>query len=324
VWPGVWPGGSIWMHTGAVGTGGVVRVGLVAATAVGLGALGGRYRRDQHRARARLAGTARQVIATRFGTVEYAVRAEGEPLLVSHGIFHGCDGGLLAVRDVVAGRRIIVPSRFGYLGSELPADATVADQAAAFVEVLDHLELDTVDVIGISAGTGAAVELALGHPGRVGHLVISSGNWPGSPTTVAPPAWAKVFYNDPAMWAIKICGGPLLGGLMGVPKGFPRNADDRQAIDEMVDSIFPVEGRVEGALFDAYVSNPAISTCHLESLAVPTLVIHAIDDPLASFEAAERAATRIPGALLVALDSGGHLGLGQNDRVRREIAAFLG
>src|SRR2546430_4820431 len=72
-------------------------------------------------------------LETRFGTIEYADRGEGVPLLVSHGVL-GChvdtvDGwwaGLLG-----PGFRVIGPSRFGYFGSTLPKDATPADQADA-------------------------------------------------------------------------------------------------------------------------------------------------------------------------------------------------
>ncbi len=147
-------------------------------------------------------------------------------MLVSHGIFHGCDGGLASVEDMIVGRRIIVPSRFGYLGSSLPAGATVADQADAFVAVLDHLHLSAVDVVAISAGTSAAVQLALRHPERVRHLVISSGNLPGSGRAQAPPGWASVFYTEAAMWALKVFARPMFARpmfarLMGVPEGFP-------------------------------------------------------------------------------------------------------
>lgn len=264
------------------------------------------------------------MISTRFGALEYAETGHSDPpVLVSHGIFHGCDGGLLSVRDVIDYRRVVAPSRFGYLGSDLPVNASGADQSDAFIELLDDLEIGRVDVFGISAGTGAAVQTALRHPDRVAHLVISSGNWPGSTTSVAPPSWAKLFYNDAAMWAIRSCGGPALGALMGVPKGFPRNAADRAVISEMADSIFPLSPRTPGAVFDAFVSNPEITNYPLESLTVPTMIIHASDDPLATYSAAEQAASRIPGSTFVSLETGGHLGLGQSERVRSEVAAFL-
>src|SRR6478736_5681080 len=97
---------------------------LGASVAVPAFGLVFRYRRDLNAARARLAAVERHVIATRWGAVEYAERGNGDPVLVVHGIFHACIGGLLSVRDLVAGRRIIAPSRFGYLGSSMPPHAT--------------------------------------------------------------------------------------------------------------------------------------------------------------------------------------------------------
>lgn len=297
--------------------------GVIAVVVAGAGVLGFRYRRDLGRARARLAAVDRRVTPTAYGTLEYIETGTGSPVLVSHGIFHGCDGGLLSARDVVGGRRVIVPSRFGYLGSTMPPAATAADQADAFVALLDHLGIGKVDAIGISAGTGAAVQLALRHPSRVAHLVISSGNWPGSPTAEAPPGWAKAFYSDRAMWTLRTLVPPMMGRLMGVPKGFPRNEGDARRMAEMLDSIFPLRPRREGAIFDAFVSNPEVAAYPLEDLRVPTLIIHAKDDPLASHQAAAHAGQRIPGAKLVSLDSGGHLGLGQTERIRTEVSSFL-
>lgn len=297
--------------------------GVIAGSVAGIGLLAARYRRYLNRARARLDAVNREVVSTEYGQMEYAEAGSGNPVLVSHGIFHGCDGGLLSARDVVAGRRVIVPSRFGYLGSAMPPAATAGDQADAFVALLDHLGIGKVDAIGISAGTGAAVQLALRHPNRVEHLVISSGNWPGSPTAEAPPGWARAFYSDRAMWTLRALVPPMMGRLMGVPRGFPSSEDDSRRMAEMLDSIFPLGPRREGALFDAYVSNPEVSTYPLEDLHVPTLILHARDDPLASHEAAVHAAQRIPGAKLVSLDSGGHLGLGQTERVRTEVSSFL-
>jgi hypothetical protein len=101
---------------------------LAAGVAIPAFGLSLRYRRDLNAARARLAAVRRHVISTRWGTVEYAERGCGDPVLVVHGIFHNCVGGLLSVRDF-PDRRFIAPSRFGYLGSSMPLDATPAHQA---------------------------------------------------------------------------------------------------------------------------------------------------------------------------------------------------
>ena len=289
----------------------------------GAGTLALRYRRDLRTAYSRLETVDRTTCLTDLGRVEFAERGTGWPLLVSHGIFHGCDGGLRSARDVVMDRRVIAPSRFGYLGSSMPLEATPAAQADAFVALLDHLGLERADVLGISAGTGAAVQMALRHPDRVGHLVVSSGNWPGSPTSEAPPDWARAFYSDPAMWSMKALAPPMMRRLMGVPLGFPQDADQAREIADMVASVFPIKPRLDGAIFDAFTSNPEINNYPLEDVGVPTLILHAEDDPLASHEAASRAAKRIAGAVMISLDSGGHLGLGQTVRVRSEIDAFL-
>lgn len=282
-----------------------------------------RYRRDIGAARVRLGSVDSQSVRLGDGLVEYTDVGEGPCLLVSHGIFHGCDGGQRSARDVVSGHRVVAPSRFGYLGSSMPENPTGAAQADTFIDLLDHLGVETTALMGISAGTGAAVQLAERHPERVSHLIVSSGNWPGSPTSEAPPDWARAFYNDPAMWLLRAIAPPMTAGLMGVPKGFPKDAEQAAYVDEMLHSIFPLEPRAEGAIFDAFLSNPEINDFPLERITVPTLIIHTKDDPLASYDAAQTAAKRIPGARLMALESGGHLGLGQTETVRDAIAEFL-
>lgn len=282
-----------------------------------------RYLRDLAAARDRLAQVDAQSIDSSFGQVEFTDSGEGACVLVSHGIFHGCDGGKRAARDVVTGHRVVAPSRFGYLGSSMPENATPKDQADAYVALLDHLGIEKTHILGISAGTSAAVQMALRHPDRLHSIVVSSGNWPGSPTSDAPPSWATMFYNDQAMWLLKKLVPPMVANLMGVPKGFPKDDEQAAYVEEMVNSIFPLKPRYEGAVFDAFTSNPEINDYPLDEIAVPCLIVHSKDDPLASFEAAESASERIPGARLVGLESGGHLALGQTETVHEALAAFL-
>src|SRR6476659_5790108 len=168
-----------------------VLTGLAAGVAISAYGVYLGYRRDLNAARARLAAVERHVISTQWGAVEYAERGSGAPVLVVHGIYHHCVGGLLCVRDLFQDRRVIAPSRFGYLGSSMPPNATPAAQADAFAALLDALEIGQIDVVGLSAGATSALQLALRHPVRVKHLAVLVGNLPGSPTAVVQPSSVK-------------------------------------------------------------------------------------------------------------------------------------
>jgi pimeloyl-ACP methyl ester carboxylesterase len=293
--------------------------GLAITTAL----LGVRYRRDLRAARSRLAEVDRRAVPTAWGAVEYAERGFGEPLLVLHGIFGGCDGALLSVRDLCPDRRVVAPSRFGYLGSSLPPNATPADQADALVALLDALGIGEIDVIGVSAGATSALQLALRHAEKVKHLVVLVGNVPGSPTAVVQPGWAKLLDRQLPIWTLKTFFPTVMARLAGVPKSFSMTDDDARFVAEFIDSMFPLTPRVRGVIFDACVSNADVNNYDLEAIRVPTLVAHTRDDPLASHEASQRAAERIPGARFLSLESGGHLMLGQTEIVHDELADFF-
>jgi pimeloyl-ACP methyl ester carboxylesterase len=282
-----------------------------------------RYRRDLRAARSRLAAVDRRVVPTEWGPVEYAERGAGEPLLVLHGIFGGCDAGLFGVGDMCPDRRAIAPSRFGYLDSSLPPNATPADQADALVALQDALGIGQIDVIGISAGATSALQLALRHPERVKHLVVLVGNLPGSPTAVVQPTWTKLTYGQIPIWALATFFPSTMARLAGVPTSFSMTDDDVRFVTEFLDTMFPVTPRLRGVIFDAYVSNADVNNYDLEAIRVPTLIVHTKDDPLASHEASRRAAERIPGARFLSLESGGHLTLGQSKIISEFVTDFL-
>jgi pimeloyl-ACP methyl ester carboxylesterase len=281
-----------------------------------------RYRRDMNAARARVAAVARHIVTTPLGAIEYAETGVGAPVLVVHGIMHHCVGGLLSVRGLFADRRVIAPSRFGYLGSSLPSHATPAAQADAFALLLDVLGIDSIDVIGLSAGAPSALQLALRHRERVKHLAVLVGNLPGSPTAVVQPSWARCLHNQFALWALRAVAPSAMARVVAaVPRTFAMSDAYARSVREFIDSLFPLSH--EGLYFDLFVSNADVTNYELESISVPTVIVHTRDDQLASHEASRRAASRIAGARFISLDSGGHLLLGQQERVRQELADFF-
>ncbi len=300
---------------------GLLITALAAVVAIPAFGLFLRYRRDLNAARARLAAVDRHVISTRWGAVEYAEVGAGDLVLVVHGIFDNGVGAVLSIRDLTS-RRLIAPSRFGYLSSNMPPDATPAHQADAFAALLDALGIDRIDVIGVSAGATSALQLALRYPERVKHLAVLVGNLPGSPTAVVQPSWAKLFNRQLPLWVLRTFAPSMMARLVaGLPTGFAMSREDERFVIEFIDSLFPVSP--EGVDFDAFVSNADVNGYPLEAITVPTLIIHTKDDQLASHDASKRAAERIRGARFLSLESGGHLMLGQTKIVRDELAGFF-
>jgi len=296
--------------------------GLAAVAAIPASAVYLRYRHDMNAARARVAAVDRHFVSTPWGTVEYAERGFGTPVLVVHGIFHNCIGGLLSVRDLFDDRRLIAPSRFGYLGSTMPPNATPAAQADAFAALLDALGIAQVDVVGLSAGATSALQLVLRHPTRVNHLALLVGNLPGSPTAIVQPLWTKRINWQFMMWALRtFAPSRMLRLITAAPKELAISREDARIVDQFVASLFPMSRA--GYTFDLFVSNADVANYDLEAIRVPTLIAHTKDDQLASHEASQRAAERIPGARFVSLESGGHLMLGQQRKGREELARFF-
>jgi pimeloyl-ACP methyl ester carboxylesterase len=285
--------------------------------------MAGRYRREIRAAVERDAQVDRRWVPTSFGRVEYADSGDGAPLLVSHGIYEGC-GSALRLRDVFPDRWLIAPSRFGYGGSTLPEDATPAMQADAFAALLDALGIGRTDVVGVSAGATAVLLLALRHPDRVRSLVVLSGNLPDGSTAVAQPSWTRLVNRQVPVWILRTCFPSAMAFMAGVPRGLAMTDADSRFVAEFLDSLFPISPNVDGIDFDAFVSNAGVNDCVLEDIAADTTIVHAKDDPLASYDSAERAAARIPRARLIGLESGGHLLLGQSERLRDELASVLG
>ena len=99
------------------------------------------------------------------------------------------------------------------------------------------------------------------------------------------------------------------------------SGDDDRFVNEFIDSLFPI-GR-EGYNFDLFISNADVNNYELEAISVPTLMAHTKDDQLASHDASQHAAARIPGARFVSLESGGHMMLGQQKKNRDRLADFF-
>jgi len=287
------------------------------------------FRAELLAARQRLAAIPTSVEETTVGRIEYVDRGTGFPILLVHGIFGGHDAGLrLAEPGVLAGHRLVSPSRFGYLGTPMPPDATVTLQADAHAALLDVLGIERAVVYAGSAGGTSALQMAIRHPSRVAALVLQSTNvaGPHHERDVLPRAVAhRLWRSELMMWAVRTyMTGFIVNSMMGIPRDLPLSDADRNRVNEELDAIFPVGPRVDGVMFDGYIGNRDINNGYpLETITAPTLFVHFKDDGGPPYDAAVVMCRRIPGARMLVGEHGGHLGLGEHPEITAGIKEFL-
>lgn len=285
-----------------------------------------RYQREIRAAHQGVDTLGSEVIETGCGAIEVLEQGEGFPVLVVHGIWGGIDQGIRNVgHGLDDGYRRIYISRFGYLGSPMPEDVSLERQADTYACLLDTKEIDRVIVVAHSAGSTSALQFALRYPERTAALILVSPNAPGAVEVSTPPrpVAEAMFRSDLIFWLLTTYGRSAMYGIMGVPPGYQLTPEDEAFVAGMAATVLPASRRGEGALFDMYISNPAVQDYPLEDITAPTLVIGAMDDPLALYDNSKQMAQRIPGARLVTVERGGHMMLGSTEFVEEEISVFL-
>ena len=248
-----------------------------------------------------------------YGAMTYLDEGEGEPILSVHGLFGGYDQALENVRDRLGSNRIIAPSRFGYLGSDVRGEGTPGDQAEAFVELLDVLGVDRTYVLGASAGGTPAIRFALDHPERTKGLILYS----SAPPSVEPPTRAPGYQapppfltNDFAMFLLN----PFFDVAMGMSP-------------DTIHGMVPIAPRRVDVDLDWRLTNPDMARNFadypIEDLKVPTLILHARDDRVSKFAQMSAAAQRFPDLTFIAYETGGHLMVGHETEGKAALDTFM-
>lgn len=292
------------------------------------------YRSDLRQATARIA-TGSELVDTPCGPIEYAVAGKGAPVLVVHGAGGGFDqGAAFGTALQRQGFRVIAMSRFGYLRTPLPDDASAAAQADAHACLLDALRIERADVIGVSAGAPSSLQFALRHPQRTSALVLLVpaiyAPRPGNAPPVKTPSGTEFLFDtalqsDFLMWAAsKLARPTMFRAILATPADVVdgASADEQARAAQMLELILPVSPRRLGLLNDAKVTS-AVPRYALERITAPTLAISAEDDLFGTYDGARYSAEHIPGARFIGYRSGGHLWIGHHQEVVAEIAGFL-
>ena len=310
----------------------LVSVGLVLVGTVAM--IGWRFNHDLALATAR-AAQGGVLLPTRCGPIEYQDVGAGVPLLVVHGSGGGHDQGIAFAGTLAQhGVRVIAMSRFGYLGTPMPTDASAAAQADAHVCLLDALSISRAAVMGGSAGAPSALQMAIRHSDRVSALIllVPLAYKPAAQADSAPPmpAWVeatmmRLIGSDFLFWAaLHVARDQVIKVVLATPPELLATASpkERARVNAMLDNILPVSTRAEGLRSDSSVGKQ-LTPSPLESLHVPTLIVSARDDRYGTYASAQYTASRIAGAKFIGFEQGGHTWVGHDDEVMAEILKLL-
>jgi len=288
------------------------------------------FARDLPGARARLVGRSKTV-ETSFGTLEYAVMGQGEPILIVHGAGGGFDQGIdMTGAMAVGGYQLIAPSRFGYLRSTLPGNPTTAMQADAYAQLLDRLGIDKVVVVGISAGAWSSMQFAIRHPERCRALVLLvPANYLPAGTSIHGGAVVRAIFNsDFVAWAalklMPIMPGGMTRMMLGTDAAVVRAAEpsEKARVQQVLEHLLPVSPRFGGMQFDIKTA-ATYEPYPIEKIACPVLTISAEDDRFGTAGRASYIAASVPDGRAIIFPTGGHALVGHYADALREITSFL-
>jgi pimeloyl-ACP methyl ester carboxylesterase len=130
----------------------------------------------------------------------YEIHGEGSPLVVLHGAFMTIELMGALIPGLARGRQVIAVELQGH-GHTADVDRPLtyeglADDTAA---LLRHLRIGSADVYGYSLGGGAALQLALRHPGLVRKLVLVSASYTSE--GVYPEVLAGIEHITPELFS---------------------------------------------------------------------------------------------------------------------------
>ncbi len=256
------------------------------------------YHRDIGAARAQLR-TGSRIISTPCGPIEYSDFGTGMPVLAIHGAGGGFDAGLqLGQRLLERGFRVISPSRFGYLRTPLPADASPMAQADAHACLLDALNIDRAAVLAASAGSPSAMQLC--------------------------PLLKATMRSDFLFWVTtRLPDAVVLKTFLGTPVEDFKQASPRDQAETLalIRKVLPIEPRSAGMWNDSVI-NGSVPRYDLERITARALLIAAQDDLYKTHMYAQYSSEHMRNARLVSYATGGHILIGHPEAFD-EIAGFL-
>jgi len=292
------------------------------------------YSRDIRAAEARIQGRS-ALIRSPYGQIEYAIAGEGTPVLAIHGSGGGFDQGLAMLGPLNRyGYKVIAPSRFGYLRSGRPENASPEVQADALAWLVSQLGYERVIIAGGSAGALPALQFAIRHPEKTKAVVLlvpaayspqrkPNENAMGGP--VGERIVLALLRSDFLFWAAtKLFPGKMTRAVLATDPKLVRGAanQERARVNAILTGILPVSRRARGLVDDTRWAG-APPRYPLERIVAPLLAVSVKDDLYGTYPAAEFTAAGVKNGRFVGYPTGGHVWVGRDAKMWNDVAAFL-
>ncbi len=241
--------------------------------------------------------------------VAYTDLGDGEPILFVHGIPTSSYLWRNVIRALLPDFRLVAPDLMGLGDTETPLSHRfdMEAQADKILELADHLELSTFNLVCHDQGGAAAQWLAVKNPQRIRRFIITNcvcyDNWPvplvkylTTALKVRPLAHLNQKLNIPPLWGKSFCGMRL-----GV---YDKKTMTNEAIDEYLKF-----GKNDPDSFWQFHKFALSGDCrysveaarHFSEFDRPTLVLWAGNDRWLSVSWAWRLYTDIAGAKKLAI-----------------------
>lgn len=243
-------------------------------------------------------------------------RGDGPPLVLLHG--HPFSRALWTPQldDLGADFRVIAVDLPGYGAS--PARGPVTTMAAladAVLATFDALQVGDALVVGLSMGGLVAMELGLGHPGRVRGLVLTA-------TTAEPVAEGEPEERERLARTAETFGMLPLAGAMITTLFGPEAGRDHDLVRRIFAMMLASPPEGAAAALRGRARRPDYATL-LRGLTVPALVITGDHDPHAPEAVVTRLVDALPEPRLMRFAASGHLpNLEEPARFNAAVRAF--